>query len=443
MFIIFIQRKLWIVCFMANFSNYPMFRLAITSVLIKTTSILHNIGFKNGRINLAGALPNALYIPSNIAERNIIELVLGKVKDFIRADFHRIQIRQIISTVSMSASNNRNKNNNSSDYIFIDPPFGSNLCYSELSFIWEAWLRVLTNNKPEAIESTSQRKTLSDYRLLMLQCFKQAYHLLKPGCWITVEFSNTGAGVWNSIQSALSDAGFVIGNVAALHKGQGTFNSQTNPTSVKQDLVISAYKPNGGFEKRFGELTSRQDGWASEDAVWEFVRSHLSYLPIIKVDTATRHLLTIPERDPRILYDQLLAYYVRQGFMVPFDSAEFQAGLAQRFPLRDGMYFLPDQVAVYDRKKLISGLSEQISLFVTDESSAIAWLRIILKTKPQTTQDIHPQFLKEITGWHKHEKPIELAELLEQNFLRYDGKDDVPSQIHSYLSSKFRSFVTG
>jgi hypothetical protein len=28
--------------------------------------------------------------------------------------------------------------------------------------------------------------------------------------------------------------------------------------------------------------------------------------------------------------------------------------------------------------------------------------------------------------------------LLEQNFLRYDGKDDVPSQIHSYLSSNFK-----
>ena len=27
------------------------------------------------------------------------------------------------------------------DYIFIDPPFGTNLHYSELNFFWESWLK--------------------------------------------------------------------------------------------------------------------------------------------------------------------------------------------------------------------------------------------------------------------------------------------------------------
>ena len=46
--------------------------------------------------------------------------------------------------------------------------------------------------------------------------------------------------------------------------------------------------------------------------------------------------------------------------------------------------------------------------------------------------------MQEIGGWQKHEKPLELDELLEQNFLRYDGDGDVPSQIHSYLSTNFK-----
>jgi hypothetical protein len=33
---------------------------------------------------------------------------------------------------------------------------------------------------------------------------------------------------------------------------------------------------------------------------------------------------------------------------------------------------------------------------------------------------------------------LELAELLEQSFLRYEGIGDVPSQIHSYLSSNYK-----
>lgn len=52
--------------------------------------------------------------------------------------------------------------------------------------------------------------------------------------------------------------------------------------------------------------------------------------------------------------------------------------------------------------------------------------------------DVHPQFLKEIGGWQKYEKALELSVLLGENFLRYDGKGEVPSQIHSYLSSNFK-----
>jgi hypothetical protein len=80
----------------------------------------------------------------------------------------------------------------------------------------------------------------------------------------------------------------------------------------------------------------------------------------------------------------------------------------------------------------------QLEFFVTDEASAIQWLKQQLTKKPQTFQEIHPQFLREIGGWQKHEKPLELSELLEQNFLRYDGRNDVPSQIHSYLSTNFK-----
>jgi hypothetical protein len=46
--------------------------------------------------------------------------------------------------------------------------------------------------------------------------------------------------------------------------------------------------------------------------------------------------------------------------------------------------------------------------------------------------------MQEIGGWQKTEKLLELDELLEQNFLRYDGKGEVPNQIHSYLSTNFK-----
>jgi hypothetical protein len=128
---------------------------------------------------------------------------------------------------------------------------------------------------------------------------------------------------------------------------------------------------------------------------------------------------------------------------VPLSAAEFYAGLAQRFSERDGMYFLPEQVAEYDKKRMTVREVLQLDLFVTDESSAIQWLKQQLLKKPQTFQEIHPQFLKEIGGWQKHEKPLELSELLEQNFLRYDGKGSIPPQIVSWLkqSEQLRDII--
>jgi hypothetical protein len=134
----------------------------------------------------------------------------------------------------------------------------------------------------------------------------------------------------------------------------------------------------------------------------------------------------------------MVAFHVQRGVTVPLSAAEFYQGLAQRFPPREGMYFLSDQVAEYDRKRMTVKEMLQLELFVTDESSAIQWLRQQLLKKPQTFQEIHAQFLKEIGGWEKHEKPLELMDLLEQNFLRYSGEGDVPSQIHSYLSTNFK-----
>jgi DNA modification methylase len=320
---------------------------------------------------------------------------------------------------------------NSVDYIFTDPPFGYNFDYSELNFFWEGLLGVVTNQKNEAIVSTSQGKGIDEYRDLMGRSFSEFYRVLKPGRWLTVEFSNTKASIWNSIQTALTEAGFIVANVSALDKQQGSFKAVTTPTAVKQDLVISTYKPNGGFEERF-----KKDA-ATEEGVWDFVRTHLKYLPVIKRQGPL--LQVVPERDPRILFDQMIAFYVRKGYAVPISSQEFQIGLTQRFIERDGMYFLSEQAAEYDRKKITFGEPLQASLFVSDESSAIHWIRARLKSKPQIYSEIQPDFMPLLSHLNKSERELmSLDLLLRENFICYDGNGEVPSQVHSYLSSNFK-----
>ena len=63
----------------------------------------------------------------------------------------------------------------------------------------------------------------------------------------------------------------------------------------------------------------------------------------------------------------------------------------------------------------------QLEIFVKDEETAIQWLKQKLAKKPQTFQDIHPEFIQQLGGWQKHERSLELSELLAQNFFLYDG----------------------
>jgi hypothetical protein len=252
-------------------------------------------------------------------------------------------------------------------------PFGANLNYSELNYLWESWLKVITNNQLEAIENKGQGKTLNNYRNLMTGCFREAFRILKPGRWMTIEFSNTQAAVWNAIQTSLQEAGFVVANVSALDKKQGSFKAVTTTTAVKQDLVISAYKPNGGLEERFAKVGG------SEESAWDFVQTHLKRLPVVKVKYGA--LEFVAERDPRIIFDRLVAWFVGHNAAVPMSAKEFQAGLEQRFMGRDGMVFLPDQVADYDKKRAQNAASPQTEMFVSDERSAIDWLSEFLNRR--------------------------------------------------------------
>lgn len=401
----------------------------INSYDLTHSTLMTRVIFKGGgkKPVLTGYQSGTLYISSLPVEKNIFQGILKQKLPIILSSLRNIGVHQVISTGSAAKISSEDE---VVDYIFIDPPFGANIMYSELNFLSESWARVFTNEEPEAIENSVKNKTLSDYRLLMGLCFKEAYRVLKKGRWMTVEFSNTKASVWNSIQAALTEAGFIVANVSALDKKQGSFKAVTSPTAVKQDLVISAYKPNGGFEDRFQKEAQTEEG------VWDFVRTHLKYLPVTKRQGPL--MLFVPERDPRILFDQMIAFYVRKGYPVPISSQEFQIGLSQRFIERDGMFFLPDQVAEYDRKKLTSGELKQMAMFVSDEASAIQWLRQLIKEKPQTFSDINPQFMQQLGGWSKNEAQLDLRELLNQNFLCYDGKGPVSEQIHAYLSTNWK-----
>ena len=379
-------------------------------------------------------LTGVYYVASQHAECSPWYILQGKLDRLIKA-FREYQPGTRMAMVNTgSAASLSALPDASIDYVFTDPPFGENIYYADLNFLVESWHGVTTDARPEAIIDRFKHKALPDYQRLMRRCFAEYHRVLKPGRWMTVVFSNSQAAVWNAIQVALQQAGFVVAEVTALDKVQGSYRQVTSTTAVKQDLVISAYKPNGGLEER---LTR---GGPTPESAWDFVHTHLKQLPVVKVTPGyPPELLHIVERDPRRLYDRMASWFVRHDAPVPVSTPEFLAALPVRFRILDGMVFLPEQLVEYEKARSRIPQVKQAELFIADERSAIDWLANFLRKRPATRAEIHPDYLPQIgAAKRKGEIIPELDQLLEDNFLKYNGTEAVPSQIHSYLSTNFK-----
>jgi DNA modification methylase/predicted RNA-binding Zn-ribbon protein involved in translation (DUF1610 family) len=369
-------------------------------------------------------LSGTLYVSSLVSEVSLRYAFEGKIER-LSSVFSSLRLRTGTTIISTQSTHRLQGIPDSSvDYVFVDPPFGANLMYSELNFLWEAWLGVFTDNRPEAVVNKTQGKGLPEYQALMEACFREFYRVLKPGRWMTVEFHNSQNRVWNAIQEALQRAGFVVADVRTFDKQQGTFNQVTATGAVKQDLIISAYKPNERLEERVRALS--RPGLASSESVWAFVDYHLNQLPVPELIDGKLEVLA--ERQDYLLYDRMVAFHVQRGIPVPIGAAEFYAGLRERYSERDGMFFLPLQAAEYDRRRLRAEAVVQLPLIVTDERSAIRWLRAQLQEQPRTLGELQPLFMREAQrAWAENETPLELRQLLEENFLEdEEGRWYVP-----------------
>ena len=69
------------------------------------------------------------------------------------------------SYVIASADALKHLSDDSIDYVFTDPPFGSNIFYSDMNLFHEAWIGTVTDYKSEAVvHTTGKRKNGAEER---------------------------------------------------------------------------------------------------------------------------------------------------------------------------------------------------------------------------------------------------------------------------------------
>ena len=212
------------------------------------------------------------YIAPIYYEWNVFELFQRKVDAALRADdelFGR-QSDLLAAAVNVSyelASADRLTHlpHESVDYVFTDPPFGSNIFYSDMSLFHEAWLGRTTNSESEAVVYTTGRRkdgSTERYEGLLRAAFAEAHRILKPGRYMSVVFGNSSGRIWGLVQRALRDAGFKAApvHVATLDKGQRSVKGLNSGSEgvVTVDLIVTVQKPVGS--ERVDDARSLSNG---------------------------------------------------------------------------------------------------------------------------------------------------------------------------------------
>lgn len=181
------------------------------------------------------------------------------------------------------------------DYVFTDPPFGSNIFYGDVSFLWEAWLQDQTDLRMETVVNRSVStadggKSISDYEKLMTTAFEEIARILRPKAWASVMFHNSDDAIWSALQRALEAAGLELGSAIAFDKSQPSFKGVKAISSGEQvpafDLVLH-------LRARTTQRNKAVDRSDAAERVLARIRGHVEHAPRSRRSTPYLHSLAL------------------------------------------------------------------------------------------------------------------------------------------------------
>lgn len=299
-------------------------------------------GTKMRRYNAHGGhrpLTGTLYIPQLSSEANVFDVFGNKVSQLARfyREFNQEVAPESATTIRASSATGLDWiPDDSVDYVFTDPPFGSNIFYADCNLIAESWLGEWTNPDPEAVINRSQDvadggKTLEDYKALLTASFSELYRVLKPGRWATIAFQSSDGEVWSAIQEAASAAGFAFANANGIDKGQKSMKGYKGRSGAENvasfDILLNLRKDQTVSVSR-GEVLPESE---LREFVVKRVEAHLG-----KTASDESSQRTLP-----FLYSYTVRQLLNERHSVAgFSMEDLRSYLEARFVEHEGRWYL-------------------------------------------------------------------------------------------------------
>jgi adenine-specific DNA methylase len=161
--------------------------------------------------------------------------------------------------------------------VVVDPPYGDNIVYSEISDAFYVWLReylgdtfpttfsdVETNKQDEAVENPalveeSEGESTSivarrSYESKMSEIFSEVYRVLEPGGTLTIYFTDKEIDAWDSLTMSIIQSGFVISATHTITSEIPSRIGVQEDASADSTLLLTCRKPAKESEERVPTL---------------------------------------------------------------------------------------------------------------------------------------------------------------------------------------------
>ncbi|WP_066387046.1 DNA methyltransferase [Helicobacter himalayensis] len=143
------------------------------------------------------------------------------------------------------ATNLREIESQSIDFIYTDPPYGAKIPYLDLSAMWNVWLDLPVDSslkEKECIEKGSLEKSREEYHTLMIASLKEMYRVLKYNRWLAFVFQHQDPQLWQILVEEAQKIGFEYVGSVRQDNGQTTFKKRQFKASVLSGQLIIYFK---------------------------------------------------------------------------------------------------------------------------------------------------------------------------------------------------------
>lgn len=212
-------------------------------LLAFSNTVLHASKLKGENVRPMSV--NNYWIPNDYIDENVWFRFEDRIKLLIASKeaFNKRAENAKMGTYSLMNGSCLNKDNfKRADYIFTDPPYGETIQYSELSFVWNAWLGFSYENKDEVIINPVQKKNVDSFNALLNISLENIYDFLKDDGYFTLCFANKDFVVWRSILKKCKELGFELCDVSTYDTYGCPYNKNWSKFSPKSDFYITFRK---------------------------------------------------------------------------------------------------------------------------------------------------------------------------------------------------------